>query len=174
MVKKRIDEDKSHSRDGPGSSILRISDFPLSEEIISHRFSKKFAIPIFDYYTEATDPVQHLWAYQVKMAVHSHNDYLMCRVFPSSLKGVTLDWFYSRHDLSESSRKLATLSSTSTPRGKSLRRTATTYSSSRWSQERPSNAISVISKTKWPWFITVSTMLLRLHSLPDCRWPFLL
>jgi len=29
------------------------------------------------------------------MAVHSHNDYLMCWVFPSSLKGVALDWFYS-------------------------------------------------------------------------------
>ena len=29
------------------------------------------------------------------MAVHSHDDFLMCRVFPSSLKGVALNWFYT-------------------------------------------------------------------------------
>jgi len=29
------------------------------------------------------------------MVVHSHDDLLMCWVFPSSLKGVALDWFYS-------------------------------------------------------------------------------
>ena len=28
------------------------------------------------------------------MAVHTHDD-LLCRVFPSSIKGITLDWFYS-------------------------------------------------------------------------------
>ena len=70
MVKKRIDEDKPHSRGGPGSSILRISNSLLSEEIMSHQFSKKFIILSFDYYTGVIDLVQHLRAFQVKKVVH--------------------------------------------------------------------------------------------------------
>ena len=31
----------------------------------------------------------------MKMAAHSHDDYLMCRVFPSGLKELALDWSYS-------------------------------------------------------------------------------
>jgi len=62
IVRKQIDEDNLQSRDGLGSSILRISDSPLSEEIMSHQFPKKFVIPNFDYYTKVTDLVQHLRA----------------------------------------------------------------------------------------------------------------
>ena len=49
----------------------------------------------FECYTGVIDPVQHLWSYQVKIAVHSHDDHIMCWVFPSSLKDMALDWFYS-------------------------------------------------------------------------------
>jgi len=62
---------------------------------MSYRFPKKFVVPSFDCYTRETDPVQHLRAYQVRMAVHSYDDHLLCRVFSSSLRGVVLDWFYS-------------------------------------------------------------------------------
>jgi len=68
---------------------------PILEEIMSHRFSKKFVILSLNCYTGVTDPIQYVRAYQVKMAVHSHDDLLLCRVFPCSLKGVALDWFYS-------------------------------------------------------------------------------
>ena len=54
-------------------------------------FSKKFVILSFDCYIGVTDPVQYVRAYQVKMVVHSGDDLLLCRVFPSSLKGVALD-----------------------------------------------------------------------------------
>ena len=69
---------------------IRIFDSLLSEKIMSYKFSKKFEIPNFECYTGVTDPVQHLRTYEVKMVVHSHNDYLICRVFPFSLKGITL------------------------------------------------------------------------------------
>ena len=49
----------------------------------------------FECYTGETDLVQHLRAYQVKTTVHSQDDYLISRVFLSSLKGFALDWFYS-------------------------------------------------------------------------------
>ena len=55
----------------------------------------------FEYYPGVTDPIQDLRQYQDKMAVHSHDNFLLSRVFLSSLKGVAYDWFYSllRHSL---------------------------------------------------------------------------
>ena len=52
-------------------------------------------MPSFECYSGATDPIQHLHQYQDKMAVHSHDDLLLSRVFPSSLKGAAYDWFYT-------------------------------------------------------------------------------
>jgi len=54
MVQKRIHEYIQQSRDNQGSSALRISDSPLSEEILSHRFLMKLVIPNFECYTRAT------------------------------------------------------------------------------------------------------------------------
>ena len=44
----------------------------------------------FECYSEATNPIQHLRQYQDKIVVHSHDDLLLSRVFPSSLKGCRL------------------------------------------------------------------------------------
>ena len=132
MVRKQIGEDKPHPHNGPGSFLLRIFDSPLLEKIMSHRFPNKFIISSFDCYTRATDPIHHLRAYQVKTVFFSHDDYLTCRVCPSSLKA----WPWtgstpSRHDLFETSGKLAMPSLTSTPHNMSLRRTTIIFSPSR-------------------------------------------
>jgi len=94
MVRKWIDEDKSHFSGGPRSLILRIYDSPLLEKIMSHGF-KEVCDTEFHCYTEATGPIQHLRTYQVKITVHSHDDYLISQASPSSLQGLALDWFYS-------------------------------------------------------------------------------
>ena len=62
---------------------------------MSHQFLKKFMIPNIDCYTRVIGPVHHLRTYQVKMADPFHDDPLLCCVFPFSLRGVALDWFYS-------------------------------------------------------------------------------
>ena len=68
-------------------SEMRPTDSPLSKEIIALRFPKKFVMPTFDHYSGTSDPLLHLRQYQDKMAVYSHDDILLCRAFPSSLKG---------------------------------------------------------------------------------------
>ena len=70
---------------------LAILNSPLSEEISSHHFRKKFMMPSFEHYSGATNPIQHLRQYQDKMVVHSHEDAFLSRVFPSSLKGTAYD-----------------------------------------------------------------------------------
>ena len=58
---------------------------------MSHRFQRKFMMPSFDLYFDATDPIQHLRHYQDKIAIYSHDDLRISWVFLSSLKGVASD-----------------------------------------------------------------------------------
>ena len=74
---------------------MKTFNSPLSEEITTYRFSKKFAMSSFECYSKAIDPNQYLRQYQDKIVVHSHDDLLMSRVFLSSLKGAAYGWFYT-------------------------------------------------------------------------------
>ena len=57
------------------------------------RLSQPFAQPIFTMYNGWTDPVEHVSHYNQRIAVHSKNETLMCKVFPSSLGPVVMRWF---------------------------------------------------------------------------------
>jgi len=71
------------------------SPVPLSEAILECEFLKKFTTLAFDYYSRASDPVQHIKHFRDKIVIYSRNDPLLCLTIPSGLKGVTSDWFYS-------------------------------------------------------------------------------
>ena len=49
----------------------------------------------FDCYSGQSGSVQHLRHYQDKVVIHSRNDSILYRIFPSNLKGVDSDWLYS-------------------------------------------------------------------------------
>ncbi|XP_050281720.1 uncharacterized protein LOC126722620 [Quercus robur] len=53
----------------------------------------RFARPPFNYYDGKTDPVEHVSHYIQMMSLHTHNDALMCKVFPLSLGPIALRWF---------------------------------------------------------------------------------
>ena len=44
-------------------------------------------------YNGRTDPVEQVSHFNQRMAVHSKNEALMCKVFPSSLEPVAMRWF---------------------------------------------------------------------------------
>ncbi|XP_023922578.1 uncharacterized protein LOC112034020 [Quercus suber] len=44
-------------------------------------------------YNGRTDSVEHVSHFNQRMAVHSKNEALMCKVFPSSLRPVAMRWF---------------------------------------------------------------------------------
>ena len=46
-------------------------------------------------YNGRMDPVEHVILFNKRMAVHSKNEPLMCKVFPSSLGLVAMRWFDS-------------------------------------------------------------------------------
>ena len=53
----------------------------------------RFTWPPFNSYDRKTDPVEHVSHYIQMMSLHTHNDALMCKVFPSSLGPTALIWF---------------------------------------------------------------------------------
>ena len=47
----------------------------------------------FNSYDGKIDPVEHVRHYIQMMSLHTHNDVLMCKVFPLSLGPTALKWF---------------------------------------------------------------------------------
>ena len=54
---------------------------------------RRFTQPLFNSYNGKMDPVEHVSQYIQTMSLHTHNDSLMCKVFPSSLGPMALRWF---------------------------------------------------------------------------------
>jgi len=46
-----------------------------------------------DRYDGSTDPDEHIDAYTTHMSLYTSDDAVLCRVFPTFLKGATLSWF---------------------------------------------------------------------------------
>ena len=61
-------------------------------------------------YNGRTDPVEHVSQFKQKIAVHSQDKALMCRVFPSSLGPMPMRWFDGLRTNSISSFKKLTQS----------------------------------------------------------------
>ena len=53
----------------------------------------RFTQPPFNSYNGKTDPIEHVSHYIHMMSLYTHNDMLMCKVFPSSLGFTALRWF---------------------------------------------------------------------------------
>ena len=53
----------------------------------------KFTQPPFNFYDGKIDPVEHVSHYIHMMSLHTRNDALMCKVFPSILRPTALRWF---------------------------------------------------------------------------------
>ena len=53
----------------------------------------RFTCPPFNSYNGKTNPVEHVSHYIQMMSLYTHNDILMCKVFPLSLGPTALRWF---------------------------------------------------------------------------------
>ena len=74
-------------------ALSQISKSPFTREIEKAKFLKRFHQPTFAMYNGRTDLVEYVSQFKQKMAVHSQDEVLMCRVFPSSLGPMLMRWF---------------------------------------------------------------------------------
>ena len=89
---------RSLSRKGVGTDVMKkalsqISKSPFTRGIEKTKLPKWFHQPTFAIYNGRTNLVEHVSQFKQKMAVHSQDKALMCRVFPSSLGPMPMRWF---------------------------------------------------------------------------------
>ena len=74
-------------------ALSQISKSPFTREIEKTKLSRRFHQPTFAMYNGRTDPAEHVSQFKQKMAIHSQDEALLCRVFPSSLGPMSMRWF---------------------------------------------------------------------------------
>ena len=89
---------RSPSERGVGTNVMKkalsqISKSPFTQGIEKAKLPRRFHQPTFVMYNGRTDPVEHVGQFKQKMAIHSWDETLLCRVFPSSLGPMPMRWF---------------------------------------------------------------------------------
>ena len=74
-------------------ALRQISKSPFTRRFDRANLPQWFTQPTFTIYNGRIDPVEHVSHFNQRMAVHSKNKALLCRVFPSSLGPVAMRWF---------------------------------------------------------------------------------
>ena len=91
-------------------ALSQISKSPFTQGIEKAKLPRHFHQPAFTMYNGRIDPVEHVSQFKQKMAVHSQDEALLCRVFPSNLGPMPMRWFDGLRTNSISSFKKLTQS----------------------------------------------------------------
>ena len=91
--RKRIPSSKGLGNDAMSRAFNQISRSPFMRRIEGGRLPWRFTQPMFTMYNGQTDPVEHVSHFNQRMVVHSMNEAMMCKVFPSSLGPMAMRWF---------------------------------------------------------------------------------
>ena len=73
--------------------LSQVAKSPFTRNIEDASLPWRFHQPTFTLYNGRTDPVEHVSHFSQKMAVHSRDEALMCKIFPFSLGPMAMRWF---------------------------------------------------------------------------------
>ena len=93
-------KNKSPPHKGLGNNAMnealsQVARSPLTRSIEGASLPQQFHQPTFSLYNGRTDLVEHVSHFSQKMAVHSRDEALMCKIFLSSLGPMAMRWFNS-------------------------------------------------------------------------------
>ena len=74
-------------------ALNQIARSPFTQSIEGASFPRRCRQPTFSLYNGRTDSVEHVSHFSQKMVVHSKNEALICKIFPSSLGPMAMRWF---------------------------------------------------------------------------------
>ena len=74
-------------------ALNQVAKSPFTRRIEGASLPRRFNQSTFSLYNGRTDSVKHVSHFNQKMAVHSKNEALMCKIFPSSLGPMAMRWF---------------------------------------------------------------------------------
>ena len=73
--------------------LVHRTDSPFTASINSHPLPPKFKMPSLDSYDATRDPFDHIATFKTTMHLQGVPDEIMCRNFPTTLKGPARVWF---------------------------------------------------------------------------------
>ena len=73
--------------------LVNRTDSPFTASVNCFPLSHKFRMPHIDNYDGVKDPLDHLETFKTLMHLQGVADEIMCRAFPTTLKGVARIWF---------------------------------------------------------------------------------
>ena len=79
--------------DAMSKALDQLSRSPFTRRIEGAALPRRFQQPAFSIYNGNTDPVEHVSQFNQRMAVHSKDEALMCKVFLSNLGPAAMKWF---------------------------------------------------------------------------------
>ena len=91
-------KNKSPTHKGLGNNAMnkalnQVARSPFTRSIDGASLPWRFHQPTFSLYNGRTNPVEHISHFSQKLAVHSKDEALMCKIFPSSLGPMAMRWF---------------------------------------------------------------------------------
>ena len=84
---------RNATMDAMNRALRRVVQSPFSDEIKCTKMPRWFTRPLFTIYDGKTYPMEHVSHYIQMMWLCYHNNGLMCKVFPSSLRPTSMRWF---------------------------------------------------------------------------------
>ena len=106
-------KNKNPSHKGLGNTAMnevlsQVPKSPFTRQIEGASLPRRFNQPTFSLYNGRTNPVEHVSHFNQKIAVHSKDEALMCKIFSSSLGPMAMRWFNGlRANPIDSSRNLS-------------------------------------------------------------------
>ena len=73
--------------------MIRRMDSPFTTEVLNYSFPLKFCLPQLESYDSSKDPLDHIESFKILMLLQITPDEVLCKAFPTTLKGATRIWF---------------------------------------------------------------------------------
>ena len=80
-------------RANPVDDLVHRTDSLFMASISSHPLPPKFKMPSLDSYDGTRDPFDHIASFKTTMNLQGVLDEIMCKSFPTTLKGLARVWF---------------------------------------------------------------------------------
>ena len=91
--KNRSPTHKGLGNNSMNETLNQVAKSPFTRRIEGASLLRRFHQLTFSIYNGRTDPVEHVDHFNQKMVVHSKDEALMCKIFPSSLGLMAMRWF---------------------------------------------------------------------------------